>query len=93
MFETLTVPEPTERSDQYKTAVQAFADYFEPQMCVDHHVYIFRRESQKSGKNITELNPRLQFLTRKREFANNNLEIKRQINQGTSSVLLRRKAI
>ena len=40
VLETLTVPEPTEGSDEYQTAVKAFADYFEPQKCVDHHVYI-----------------------------------------------------
>ena len=43
VFETLTVPEPTDESDEYRTAVNAFADYFEPQKCVDHHVYIFRQ--------------------------------------------------
>ena len=93
MFETLTVPEPTEGSDEYKTAVKAFTDYFEPQKCVDHHVYVFRQESQKSGENITEFYTRLQLLARKCEFANTDLEIKRQIIQGTSSVRLRRKAI
>ena len=93
VFETLTVPEPTDESDEYRTAVNAFADYFEPQKCVDHHVYIFRQESQKSGENITEFYTRLQLLARKCEFANTDLEIKRQIIQGTSSVRLRRKAI
>ena len=93
VFETLTVPESTEGSDEYKTAVKAFADYFEPQKCVDHHVYVFRQESQKSGENITEFYTRLQLLARKCEFANTDLEIKRQIIQGTSSVRLRRKAI
>ena len=93
MFETLTVLEPTDESDEYRTAVNAFADYFEPQKCVDHHVYIFRQESQKSGENITEFYTRLQLLARKCEFANTDLEIKRQITQGTSSVRLRRKAI
>ena len=93
VFETLTVPEPTEGSDEYKTAVKAFADYFEPQKCIDHHVYVFRQESQKSGENITEFYTRLQLLARKCEFANTDLEIKRQIIQGTSSVRLRRKAI
>ena len=93
VFETLTVPEPTEGSDEYKTAVKAFADYFEPQKCVDHHVYVFRQESQKSGENITEFYTRFQLLARKCEFASTDLEIKRQIIQGTSSVRLRRKAI
>ncbi|KAK2570065.1 hypothetical protein P5673_004810 [Acropora cervicornis] len=31
VFETRTVPEPTDESDKYRTAVKAFADYFEPQ--------------------------------------------------------------
>ena len=65
VFETLTVPELTERSDEYKTA-----DYFEPQKCVDHHVYVFHQEPQKSGENITEFYAHLQLLARKCEFTN-----------------------
>ena len=38
VFETLTTPEPTEGNDEYKIAVKALTDYFEPQRCVDHHV-------------------------------------------------------
>ena len=91
VFETVTLPEPTDESDEYSTAVKAFADYFEPQKRVDHNVYIFRRESQKSDENITEFYTRLQLLARKCEFANT--ETKRQIIQGTKSVRLRRKAI
>ena len=63
-------------------------DYFEPQKCVDHHVYVFRQETQKSGENITEFYTRLQLLARKCEFADTNLEVKRQIIQGTSSIRL-----
>lgn len=87
MSETLTVPEPTDKSDEYRTAVKAFADYFEPHKCVDHLVCIFRQEWQKSGENITEFYTRLQLLARKCEFANNDLQVKRQIIQGISSVL------
>ena len=93
VFETLTVPEPPEGSDEYKTAVKALADHFEPQKCVDYHVYAFRQETQKSGENITEFYTRLQLLARKCQFADPELEIKRQIIQGTSSLRLRRKAI
>ena len=93
VLETLTVTEPTEENDEYKSAVKALADYFEPQKCVDHHVYVFRQESQQSGENITEFYTRLQLLARKCEFANTELEIKWQIIQGTSSVRLRRKAM
>ena len=70
VFETLTVPELTGESDEYRSAVKAFVDYFEPHKCVDHHVYMFRQESQKSGENITEFYIRLQMLARKCEFAN-----------------------
>ena len=93
VFETLTVPEPPEGSDEYKTAVKALADHFEPQKCVDYHCYAFRQETQKSGENITEFYTRLQLLARKCQFADPELEIKRQIIQGTSSLRLRRKAI
>ena len=93
VFETLTVPSPPEGSDLYETAVKALADHFEPLKCVDHHVYVFRKETQKAGENITEFYTRLQLLERKCEFTNPELKIKRQIIQGTSSVRLRRKAI
>ena len=65
VFETITVPEPPEGSDVYKTAVKALADYFEPQKCVDYHVYAFRQETQKSGENIAEFYTRLQLFARK----------------------------
>ena len=93
VFETLAIPDPPEDSDVYQTTVQAFINHLEPQKCIDHHVYVFRKETQKSGENITEFYTRLQLLARKCEFANAELEIKRQIIQGTSSVRLRRKAI
>ena len=93
VFETLTLPEPPEGSDEYKTAVKALADHFEPQKCVDYKVYAFRQETQKSGENITEFYTRLQLLARKCQFADPELEIKGQIIQGTSSLRLRRKAI
>ena len=89
VFETLTVPEPPEGSDEYKTAVKALADHFEPQKCMDYHVYVFRQETQKSGENIIEFYTRLQLLARKCQFADPELEMKRQIIQGTSSLRLR----
>ena len=70
--------------DEYKTAVKALADHFEPQKCVDYHIYAFRQETQKSGENITEFCTRLQLLARRCKFADPELEIKRQIIQGTS---------
>lgn len=60
---------------------------------MDYHVYTFRQEKQKSGENITEFYTRLQLLACKCQFADPELEIKRQIIQGTSSLRLRRKAI
>ena len=50
VFKTLTVPGPAEGSDLYETVVKALADHFEPQKCVDHHVYVFRKETQKAGE-------------------------------------------
>ena len=90
IFKTLTVPELTEGSDEYKTAVKAFANCFETQKCVVHHL---RQESQKSGENITKFYTRLQLLACECEFANTDTEIKRQITQSTSSVCLRHKVI
>lgn len=93
VFETLTLPEPTEGNDEYKVTVKALADYFEPPKCVDHYVFVFRQEKQRSGESITEFYTCLQLLARKCEFANIDLEIKRQIIQVTNSLRLRRKAI
>ena len=93
VFETLTVPEPPEGSDEYKTAVKALADHFEPQKCVDYPVYVFRQKTQKSGENIIEFYTRLQLLAHKCQFTDPEVEMKRQIIQGTSSLHLRRKAI
>ena len=67
--------------DEYKTAVKALADHFGPQKCVDYHIYAFREETQKSGENITEFCTRLQLLARRCQFADSELEIKRQIIQ------------
>ena len=93
VFETLTIPEPTEGSDEYKTAIKALTNYFEPQKCIDHHVYVFCQETQRSGENITKFYTCLQLLARKCEFTDIELKIKRQIIQGTSLLRLRRKAI
>ena len=93
VVDTLVIPEPPEGSDEYQTLLRALADHFEPQKCVDHHVYVFRQETQKAGENITEFYTRLRLLARKCEFTDPPLEIKRQIIQGTTSVRLRRKTI
>ena len=93
IFETLSVPEPNEGEDAFRVCVKALAEYFEPQKCVDHHVYVFRQQTQKAGENVNEFYTRLQLLARKCEFSNVDIEVKRQIIQGTSSLRLRRKAI
>ena len=93
IFETLSVPEPNEGEDAFRACVKALAEYFEPQKCVDHHVYVFRQQTQKAGENVNEFYTRLQLLARKCEFSNVDIEVKRQIIQGTSSLRLRRKAI
>ncbi|CAB4034151.1 Pol poly, partial [Paramuricea clavata] len=51
ILETLNVPEPTEGSDVFKICVKALAEYFEPQKCIDHHVYVFRQQTPKSVGN------------------------------------------
>jgi hypothetical protein len=93
IHETLNVTEPTGGSDVFKICVKALAEYFEPQKCIDHHVYVFRQQTHKSGENITEFYTRLQLLAQKCAFSDSDLEIKRQIIQGTSLLRLRRKSI
>lgn len=48
---------------------------------------------QKSHEKVTEFYTRLQLIARKCEFSDSDLEIKRQLIQGTISARLRRKAI
>ena len=95
IFDTLTVPapEPDTNGDVYKSAVKAISDHFEPQKCVDHHVYNFRKEAQRPNEKTSEFYTRLQLLARKCEFTDVNLEIKRQLIQTTTSARIRRKAI
>ena len=83
IFDTLTIQTSESDTNVYQTAVKALADYFEPEKCVDYHVYNFRKEFYT----------RLQLIARKCEFSYSDLEIKRQLIQGTVSARLRRKAI
>ena len=48
---------------------------------------------QKSHEKLTEFYTRLQLIARKCEFSDSDLEIKRQLIQGTISARLRRKVI
>ena len=40
IFKTLTIPGPTEGTNVFKICVKSLAEYFEPQKCVDHHIYV-----------------------------------------------------
>jgi transposase InsO family protein len=97
VFETLTVPAVDNTvealNDVYKCAVHAFKDYFEPQKCLDHLVYAFRKETQQHDETVNEFHTRLVILAKRCEFTDTDLEIKRQIIQGTHSNRLRRRAI
>ena len=93
ILDTLTIPAATDHINEYTQTLTTLVKYFEPQKCVDHHVYNFRRHSQKSDETVTEFFTRLQLLAKKCDFADPNLEVKRQIIQGTSNTRLRRKAI
>ena len=52
-----------------------------------------RNKSQKTDETVVEYYTRLQLLAKKCEFGDVNIEVKRQIIQGTTSARLRRKAI
>jgi hypothetical protein len=56
-------------------------------------VFAFRKEQQKTGESVVEFHTRLQILSKKRCFQDNNVEIRRQIIQGTTSTRLRHKAM
>ena len=65
IFDTLNIQTSESDTNVYQTAVKALADYFEPQKCVDYHVYNFRKEMQKSHEKVTEFYTRLQLIARK----------------------------
>ena len=93
IFNTLTVPDATEDMDSYKQAIKVLSNHFEQQKCLDHHIYVFRKEHQKTNQSVSDLYIRLQRLAKKYEFPDASLELKRQVIQGTTSTLLRMKAI
>jgi hypothetical protein len=96
VHDTLTIAYPTgEQGDpnEYDLVVQALAGHLEPQRCTDHHVYSFRKEEQRTSESVTEFVVRLQLLAKKCEFPNTDVEIRRQVIQGTTKTRLRRKAI
>ena len=86
-------PEPDTNGNVYKSEIKAISDHFEPQKCVDHHVYNFRKEAQIPNENTSKFYPRLQLFARKCEFTYIDLELNRQLIQTTTSARIRRKAI
>ena len=97
IFDTLTMPavNPDDQTlnDVYKCATRAIKEHFEPHKSVDHLVYSFRKEVQSTCETVSEFYTRLVILAKRCDFQNSDLEIKRQIIQGTTSHRLRRKAI
>lgn len=96
IFETLKIPPVTpnaENQSLFDRSIAALKKHFEPQKCIDQHVYHFREESQKPDENVASFHTRLQLMAKKCEFTNPDLEIKRQIIQRCTSARLRRKAM
>ena len=97
IFDTLTMPavNPDDQTlnDVYKCATHAIKDHCEPHMSVDHLVYSIRKEVQNTSETVSEFYTRLVILAKRCDFQNSDLEIKRQIIQGTTSHRLQRKAI
>lgn len=96
IYQTLVLPadaDPNQPTTVYDKTVSAFKTYFEPQKNIDHHVYLFRKEVQKSTETVAQFHTRLQLLAKKCEFTDSSLEIKRQIIQGCTSSRLRRKSM
>jgi hypothetical protein len=91
IHDTLTLPEGEQSA--YKKSIEALKEYFEPQKCVDQHVYEFRKEAQKKDEDVASFATRLLVLAEKCEFTNKDLEVKRQIVYGCVSNRLRRKAL
>ncbi len=51
VFDTLTIPtastDHADRADVFACAIKALKEHFEPQKCIDHHVYVFRKVVQR----------------------------------------------
>ena len=51
VFDTLTIPtvstDHADRADVFACAIKALKEHLEPQKCIDHHVYVFRKEVQR----------------------------------------------
>lgn len=91
---TLIIPPAVSNGpDLYMRTVQAFKSHFQPKKCIDHQVYKFRQETQRPDENVSQFYTRLCLLSKGCEFADANLEIRRQIIQGCRSQRLCRKAM
>ncbi|ELT89588.1 hypothetical protein CAPTEDRAFT_195408 [Capitella teleta] len=58
VYEMLQIPDnseaPAPQRNIYERFVEALRNYFDPQKCIDHHVFNFRKEAQRQDKNKDE---------------------------------------
>ena len=89
IFKTL---EESETKD-FKSAVKALTEYFEPEKNVIYRTYVFRQATQGKEESIDEFHTRLRGLAKYCEFTNIDFEIKMQIVTNGISSRLRKKAL
>ena len=89
IFKTLQEDE----DKDYKSAVKALTEYFEPEKNVIYQTYVFRQATQGKDETIDEFHTRLRGLAKHCDFANPDFEIKMQIVTNGTSSRLRKKAL
>ncbi len=73
----------------YKSALKALNDHFNPRKSVEFERFTFRQSHQEPSKNVTQFHVRLQRLATHCEFADKDGEVKSQIIQTCTSKLCR----
>ncbi|CAB4041560.1 Hypothetical predicted protein [Paramuricea clavata] len=89
IFKTLEEGE----TKDFKSAVKALTEYFEPEKNVIYRTYVFRQAMQGKEESIDEFHTCLRGLAKYCEFTNIDFEIKMQIVTNGTSSRLRKKAL
>jgi hypothetical protein len=89
IFKTLEEGE----TKDFKSAVKALTEYFEPEKNVIYRTYVFRQATQGKEESIDEFHTRLRGLAKYCDFTNIDFEIKMQIVTNGTSSRLRKKAL
>ena len=93
IFDTLTVPDPTDDQTTMSVAIQALTDHFAPKQNIEYEIYKFRQAQQHKDEEFSTFLTHLRQLSINCNFHEVDRELKTQIIQGCSSSRLRQKAL